>query len=199
MKNTKQKWTRTLAIAMVALQIPLFMLWDITYNTVYAASQRLVNVDGVFRMEFGWDLFGKAILMYLPVILALVICLVLPVVGMIRILRGKGTSIPTICFYAVTVVAAGYLCLAFTDSSFIGGTSTPGMMLQEFMFFRYFAGMDLPISAEIFSRLQSIKYVFLGLLMAGSGVLCGLGIAGLAGKQKEPSVADGTETEPQNE
>lgn len=199
MKNTKQKWTRTLAIAMVALQIPLFMLWDITYNTVYAASQRLVNVDGVFRMEFGWDLFGKAILMYLPVILALVICLVLPVVGMIRILRCKGTSIPTICFYAVTVVAAGYLCLAFTDSSFIGGTSTPGMMLQEFMLFRYFAGMDLPISAEIFSRLQSIKYVFLGLLMAGSGVLCGLGIAGLAGKQKEPSVADGTETEPQNE
>ena len=199
MKNTKQKWTRTLAIAMVALQIPLFMLWDITYNTVYAASQRLVNVDGVFRMEFGWDLFGKAILMYLPVILALVICLVLPVVGMIRILRCKGTSIPTICFYAVTVVAAGYLCLAFTNSSFIGGTSTPGMMLQEFMLFRYFAGMDLPISAEIFSRLQSIKYVFLGLLMAGSGVLCGLGIAGLAGKQKEPSVADGTETEPQNE
>lgn len=199
MKNTKQKWTRTLAIAMVVWQLPLLMLWDITYNTVYAASQRLVNLDGVFRMEFGWDLFGKAILMYLPVILALVICLVLPVVGMIRILRCKGTSIPTICFYAVTVVAAGYLCLAFTDSSFIGGTSTPGMMLQEFMLFRYFAGMDLPISAEIFSRLQSIKYVLLGLLMAGSGVLCGLGIAGLAGKQKEPSVADGTETEPQNE
>ena len=190
MKNTKQKWTRTLAIAMVALQIPLFMLWDITYNTVYAASQRLVNVDGVFRMEFGWDLFGKAILMYLPVILALVICLVLPVVGMIRILRCKGTSIPTICFYAVTVIAAGYLCLAFTDSSFIGGTSTPGMMLQEFMLFRYFAGMDLPISAEIFSRLQSIKYVLLGLLMAGSGVLCGLGIAGLKGKKKESSVSD---------
>ena len=199
MKNTKQKWTRTLAIAMVVWQLPLLMLWDITYNTVYAASQRLVNLDGVFRMEFGWDLFGKAILMYLPVILALVICLVLPVVGMIRILRCKGTSIPTICFYAVTVVAAGYLCLAFTDSSFIGGTSTPGMMLQEFMLFRYFAGMDLPISAEIFSRLQSIKYVLLGLLTAGSGVLCGLGIAGLAGKQKEPSVADGTETEPQNE
>ena len=190
MKNTKQKWTRTLAIAMVALQIPLFMLWDITYNTVYAASQRLVNVDGVFRMEFGWDLFGKAILMYLPVILALVICLVLPVVGMIRILRCKGTSIPTICFYAVTVIAAGYLCLAFTDSSFIGGTSTPGMMLQEFMLFRYFAGMDLPISAEIFSRLQSIKYVLLGLLMAGSGVLCGLGLAGLKGKKNESSVSD---------
>ena len=190
MKNTKQKWTCTLAIAMVAWQIPLLMLWDITYNTVYAASQRLVNVDGVFRMEFGRDLFGKAILMYLPVILALVICLALPVVGMIRILRCKGTSIPTICFYAVTVIAAGYLCLAFTDSSFIGGTSTPGMMLQEFMLFRYFAGMDLPISAEVFSRLQSIKYVLLGLLMAGSGVLCGLGIAGLKGKKKESSVSD---------
>ena len=191
MKNTKQKWTRTLAIAMVALQIPLFMLWDITYNTVYGASQRLVNVDGVLRMEFGWDLFGKAILMYLPVILALVISLVLPVAGMIRILRCKGTSIPTVCLYAVTVIAAGYLCLAFAKPVFVGGHI--GLTTQEFVFFRYFGGMELPISAEIFSRLQSIKYVFLGLLMAGSGVLCGLGIAGLKGKKKESSVS-----EPQN-
>ena len=193
MKNRRQKWTCALAIAMVVWQLPLLMLWDITYNTVYAASQRLVNVDGVFRMEFGWDLFGKAILMYLPVILALVICLVLPIVGMITILRKKRMEFPAVCLYAVTVVAAGYLCLAFTDSSFIGGTSTPGMMLQEFMLFRYFAGMDLPISAEIFSLLQSIKYVLLGLLMAGSGALCGLGIAGLKGKKKESSVS-----EPQN-
>ena len=197
MKNTKQKWTRTLAIAMVALQIPLFMLWDITYNTVYVASQRLVNVDGDLRIEFGWDLFGKAILMYLPVILALVICLVLPIVGMIRILRCKGTSIPTVHLYAVTVIAAGDLCLAFAKHVLVGAKHVLvgdhiGLTTNEYVFFRYFAGMDLPISAEIFSRLQSIKYVLLGLLMAGSGVLCGLGIAGLKGK-KDPSAS-----EPQN-
>ena len=187
MGKTKQTWSRTLAIAMVILQIPMLMLWDIVYKTVYAASQSLVNVDGVFRMEFGWDLFGKAILMYLPLVLALVVCLVLPIVGMIRILRGEGTSIPTVCLYAVTVVAAGYLCLAFAKPVIVEGYT--GLTTQEYMFFRYFGGVELSIM-DIFPLLQSIKYVLLGLLMAGSGVLCGLGIAGLKKKAQELPASD---------
>ena len=186
MKNTKQKWTRTLAIAMVILQIPLFMLWDITYQAVRAAASRLVIINSSMQLKFEWALLGKVLLAYLPVILALTACLVLPIVGMISILSKKRMGVPTVCVYAVTVLAAGYLCLAL----FVGGYT--GLTTQEYMFFRYFAEMNLPIT-DIFPLLQSLKYVFLGLLMAGSGVLCGLGIAGLKGKKKESSVS-----EPQN-
>ena len=189
MKDTMRKWMRTLAIAMVVLQIPLLMLWDIVYKTVYAASQRLVKVEGDFRLEFGWDLWGKALLTYLPVILALVVCLVLPIVGMISILRNRRIGISAMCLYAVTVLAGGYLCLTFASFSFIGGEFTPGMMLQEYMFFRYFAEMELSV-IDIFPLLQTIKYILLGLLMAGSGALCGLGIAELAGQQKEPPASN---------
>jgi hypothetical protein len=178
------KLKKALAVAVAALQVPLLMLWKITYDALSMASQAIEQgEDGGYTAVFKADLFGSALLRYSPAILALLACVVLSIVGLVVVFKGKGSMNPaTICVYGVTVIACGVLILVFSCPN---PNPVHSLRLSEFMFFRYFMGMELNITA-IFPLLQAIKYFLLGLCAAGSGILCGLGIADLSGRRKAP-------------
>ena len=185
-KYTKLK--KVLAIILTALQIPLLWLWKITYDAIELDSHTMeVTPDGGFALVFKWEQFGSAVLLYLPVILSLVACLVLSVLGMITILRKKKMGIPTVCFYAVTMVACGVLWYAFSRPYIIVGLDHVNFVeLCEYTLLRT---LGLP-SVDMFYRLQPIKFIFLGLHIAVSTTLCGLGIADLVRRKKTPSATE---------
>lgn len=187
------KLKKAMAVAVAALQIPLLMLWKITYDALSMASQAIEQgEDGGYTTVFKADLFGSALLRYSPVILALLACFALSIVGLVVIFKRKGSMNPAaICVYGVTVIACGVLILAFVRSD---TDPTHPLRLSEFMFFRYFMGMEWRIT-DIFPLLQIIKYFPLGLCAAGSGVLCGLGVADAACRRKTPPVAEALEPE----
>ncbi len=181
------KLKKALAIALAALQIPLLWLWKITYDAIELDSHVLDVIDGSYCMVFKWEQFGSAILLYLPVILSLLVCLVLSVLGMIIILRKKSMGLTTVCFYAVTMVACGVLWYAFSRPYIIVGLDHVNFFeLCEFTLFRTL-GLS---SVDMFYRLQTIKFIFLGLHMAGSGALCALGIVDLVRRKKTPSATE---------
>ncbi|MBE6558650.1 MAG: hypothetical protein E7661_06550 [Ruminococcaceae bacterium] len=184
--NTRQKSAKALAITLVALQVPLLMLWKITYDAVKLSGQRMkVSQDGRYELVFEKELLGKAIVEYLPMILALLGCLALSVLTLIFVMKRKGAmGIVGVCFCGVLLVASVGLVSAFSQPSIIPGQDHVNYLtLCEFMFYRYFGGMELPIT-RVFPLLQAIKFVFLGLHMTVSGVLGGLGIAELVSKRK---------------
>lgn len=181
------KLKKALAIALTALQIPLLWFWKITFDAIDLESHVLDVMDGKYYMAFKWEKFGSAILMYLPVILSLLSCLALSVLGMITILRKKKMGIPTVCFYAVTAAACGMLWYAFSRPYIIVGLDHVNFI--ELCEYNLLRTLGLP-SADLFYRLQPIKFIFLGLHIAVSGTLCGLGIADLVGRKKIPSVTD---------
>ena len=113
----------------------------------------------------------------MPILLALAACFVLSVKGLISVLLRKRVTVPTVCFYAVTFLACGFLCFAFARPAAILGTDKGYMLMTyELVFFRYFGGMELRFDISLFPLLRAIKVLLLGLCMAASGVLCGLGI-----------------------
>ena len=180
------KLKKALAIAAVALQIPLLLLWKITYDAIELESHVVELVDDRYAMVFKWDLLGSAVLTYLPVILSRLACLALSVLGMIFILRGR-SGIPTVCFYAVTMVACGLLWYAFSRPYIIVGLDHVNFFeLCEYSFYRSF----VEYAADMLSWLRSIKFIFLGLHIVVSGTLCGLGIADLGRRKKAPSITD---------
>ena len=186
---TTNKLQKALAITVAVLQIPLLMLWKITVDCVKYSSQGLEITDQGYDLVFQWDKLGGAILIHLPVLLALAGCLILSVLGLISVFRKTRTVIPTVCFYAVSLLAGGFLCLTFAwPAAVVGRDHVYGFVLQEFMFFRYFGGLDLHIGEHPW--LESIKFILLGLHIAESGVLCGLGIADLGRRKKAPSITD---------
>lgn len=199
MKKTRtQKWTVALAITVAALQIPLLMLWKIILDSLRGGSSMVrYRVDPlgnqVYELVFKWELFWESLGIHLPILLALTACFVLSVPGLISVLRKKRVTIPTICFYAVTFLACGFLCFAFARPAAILGMDK-GYMLKthELVFFRYFGGMELRFDISLFPLLQGIKFLLLGLCMAASGALCGLGIAEAVRKKKAPPLV--TET-----
>ena len=69
---------------------------------------------------------------------------------------------------------------------------------SEFIFFRYFGGMELRFVSDMFPLFETIKFFFLGLLMAGSAALCGLGIAELIHPQAASTVPELHETAEQS-
>ena len=186
------KLKKALAIAVAALQIPLLMLWKIILDSLMGGSSLVqLKVDPlgnrVVESVFKWELFWKSFGIHLPVLLALTACFVLPVLGLISILRRKRVTVLTICFYAVTFLACGFLCFAFARPAAILGTDKGYMLMTyELVFFRYFGGMELRFDISLFPLLRTIKFLLLGLCMAASGALCGLGIAEAARKKKAP-------------
>ena len=198
MNTLTRKWTRALAITVAALQIPLLMLWKIILDSLMGgASLVQLKVDPlgnrVVESVFKWELFWKSFGIHLPILLALTACFVLSVLGMISVLRRKRVTVPTICFYAVTFLACGFLCFAFARPAAILGPDKGYMLMTyELVFFRYFGGMELRFDISLFPLLRAIKFLLLGLCMAASGVLCGLGIAEAVLKKKAPPLV--TET-----
>jgi hypothetical protein len=70
------------------------------------------------------------------------------------------------------------------------------LMTYELVFFRYFGGMELRFDISLFPLLRAIKFLLLGLCMAASGVLCGLGITEAVQKKKaSPLVTETVEPE----
>ena len=192
------KLKKALAIAVAAQQIPLHMLWKIILDSLMGGSSLVqLKIDPlgnrVYESVFKWELFWKSFGIHLPVLLVLTACFVLPVLGLISVLRRKRVTIPTICFYAVTFLACGFLCFAFARPAAILGTDKGYMLMTyELVFFRYFGGMELRFDISLFPLLRAIKFLLLGLCMAASGALCGLGIAEAVQKKKAPPLV--TET-----
>ena len=192
------KLKKALAITAAALQIPLLMLWKIILDSLMGGSSLVqLKVDPlgnrVLESVFKWELFWKSFGIHLPVLLALTACFVLSVLGLISVLRRKRVTVPTICFYAVTFLACGFLCFAFARPAAILGTDKGYMLMTyELVFFRYFGGMELRFDISLFPLLRAIKFLLLGLCLAASGALCGLGIAEAVQKKKAPPLV--TET-----
>ncbi len=186
--STLKKSLKVLTIIVAALQIPLLMLWIITLDAFKISSSEIqINEDSAYGLVFQWDKLGSTILSYGPILLALTACLVLSVLGLIYVLCKKHTTISTVCFYAATVLACGFLSLAFAAPTIIVGEANAHiLMLSEYMFYRYFGGMELNI-IDIFPLLETIKFFFLGLLMVGSGALCVLEIADLVRQKATPA------------
>ena len=190
------KLTRALAIAVAVLQIPLLMLWKIILRSIENSSgEAKVNIDPLgnytYELVFQWEKFIAALLIHFPFLLALTACFVLAVVGLISVFRQKRVTVPMICFYAVTCLACGFLCIAFARPAAILGSAKGYMLMTyELTFFRYFGGMELRFDISLFSLLKLIKYVLLGLMMVGSGVLCGLGLADMIRRRKAPPAVE---------
>ena len=188
------KLKKALAIATAALQIPLLMLWKIILDSLMGGSSLVqLKIDPlgnrVLESVFKWELFWKSFGIHLPVLLALTACFVLPVLGLISVLRRKRVTVSTICFYAVTFLACGFLCFAFARPAAILGMDKGYMLMTyELVFFRYFGGMELRFDISLFPLLRAIKFLLLGLCITASGVLCGLGIVEAVQKKKAPSL-----------
>ena len=198
MKNKRSKLLTILSVTVAALQIPLLMLWKIILDSLMGGSS-LVQLkvdplgDRVVESVFKWELFWRSLGIHLPILLALTACLVLSVPGLISVLRKKRVRVPTVCFYAVTFLACGFLCFAFARPAAILGMDKGYMLMPyELVFFRYFGGMELRFDISFFPLLRAIKFLLLGLCMAASGVLCGLGITEAVQKKKAPPLV--TET-----
>lgn len=191
MNRTVTRLQKILAIALVVLQIPLLMLWKITYDAVELNSHGVDVIDGSYTLTFQWELFGGAVIRYLHVILALVVCLAASVVGLILVLKRKERAdIATACWYAAMVVAGGVLLYAFSYPYLQAGQVNNVLVLNEFTFYRYFMGMELNIG-PVYPFLKTVKYVVIVLSIILSGGLCGIGIARAAARRKaSPEAAD---------
>ena len=199
MKKTRiQKWTIALAITVAALQIPLLMLWAIIVNTLRLSCHRLEastkpNGDIAYELVFEEEIFRSELPAFLPFFLALAACLVLSVVGLIAVLRKKRVTVTTACLYAVATLICGFLWFAFArPSAIVGYLNSTNLFLIELEYFQRIGGMGLPGTDLLFSFVKSIKFLLLGLCMAASGALCGLGITEAVQKKKAPPLV--TET-----
>ena len=192
------KLKKALAITLAALQIPLLMLWAIIVNTLRLSCHRLEastkpNGDIAYELVFKEEIFRSELPAFLPFFLALAACLVLSVVGLIAVLRKKRVTVTTACLYAVATLICGFLWFAFArPSAIVGYLNSTNLFLIELEYFQRIGGMGLPGTDLLFSFVKSIKFLLLGLCMAASGVLCGLGIAETVRKKKAPPLV--TET-----
>ena len=192
------KLKKALAITVAALQIPLLMLWAIIVNTLRLSCHRLEastkpNGDIAYELVFKEEIFRSELPAFLPFFLALAACLVLSVVGLIAVLRKKRVTVTTACLYAVATLICGFLWFAFArPSAIVGYLNSTNLFLIELEYFQRICGMGLPGTDLLFSFVKSIKFLLLGLCMAASGVLCGLGIAEAVRKKKAPPLVNET-------
>ena len=186
------KLKKALAITVAALQIPLLMLWAIIVNTLRLSCHRLEastkpNGDIAYELVFKEELFRSELPAFLPFFLTLAACLVLSVVGLIAVLRKKRVTVTTACLYAVSTLICGFLWFAFArPSAIVGYLNSTNLFLIELEYFQRIGGMGLPGTDLLFSFVKSIKFLLLGLCMAASGALCGLGITEAVQKKKAP-------------
>ena len=88
-------------------------------------------------------------------------------------------------------MACGFLCFAFARPVAVLGTEIAyKMTLHEYMFYRYFCGLEWRFNVDRFPLLEAIKFILLGLHIAASGALCGLGIADAVKKCRVPASSD---------
>ena len=186
------KLKKALAITVAALQSPLLMLWAIIVNTLRLSCHRLEastkpNGDIAYELVFKEELFRSELPAFLPFFLTLAACLVLSVVGLIAVLRKKRVTVTTACLYAVSTLICGFLWFAFArPSAIVGYLNSTNLFLIELEYFQRIGGMGLPGTDLLFSFVKSIKFLLLGLCMAASGALCGLGITEAVQKKKAP-------------
>ena len=161
----------------MVIQIPMLMLWKITYDAVKLACHELeIMPSGGYTLTLQRELLGEAIVTHLPVILSLLACFVLSILSLILVIKRKGDmGITGVCFNAVSLVACGFLLYAFAAHSYM-------FNLSEFMSFRYFMGSELNLT-QIIPFWEAIKYIFLGFHAAVNGVLVCVEIAELASKK----------------
>ena len=173
------KLKKALAIVLVVLQIPMLMLWKITYDAVKLACHKLeIMPGGGYTLAFQEELLGRAIVTHLPTILSLLACFALSILSSILLIKRKeDMGIMEICFNAVSLVACGVLICFFAYSFDLRGNN-----LGEYMFFRYFMGSELNLT-QIIPFWKAIKYIFVGLHAVVNGVLVCSGIAGLVAKK----------------
>ncbi len=185
------KLKKTLAIALVALQIPMLMLWKITYDAVKLACHELeIMPGGGYTLAFQEELLIGAIVAYLPLILSLLACFVLSVWSLILLIKRKGyVGIVGISLNAVSLVACGFVLYAFATHSYISEGQEYLFDLSEFMSFRYFMGSELDLCSML-PLWTAMKYIVLGLHLTGNAVLCGLGIAELVMKKTTPPAVE---------
>ena len=110
--------------------------------------------------------------------------------GLIAVLRKKRVTVTTACLYAVATLICGFLWFAFArPSAIVGYLNSTNLFLIELEYFQRIGGMGLPGTDLLFSFVKSIKFLLLGLCLAASGVLCGLGIADKIRRQNAPPPA----------
>ncbi len=175
------KCKRGLAVAAAALQVPMLALWMMVYNAVKADCHTLeTNKDGGFILVFDASKVVGALLVYSPVILPLIACMVLSIVGLVWVLKGKHTAgLASVFLYGGMILACGLLAYGFSQPAAVvdAGQYINNLLLSEFMFYRYPFGMDIRYPViDIFPLLQAVKYILTGALAAVSGILCVGGI-----------------------
>ena len=182
------KITKALAVTVVALQIPMLALWWIVYNTAKITCYTLQITDGGgYTLVLDPSKLLCTFLIYAPLILALVACMVLSVGGLVRAFRGKlASGLATVLLYGGIVMACGLLVCVFSRTAlfhaygrfihglFDGGTVYHSdLLLSEYMFYRYPFGLDIRYDLmSIWPFMQSLKYILLGLQIAVGGALC---------------------------
>lgn len=179
MKPTLTKAYKALSLLLVIWQIPMLLLWKLTYDVINLESQQLeVETSGKYELVFVPDRLWEALLRNAWIVVALLACLILSVVGMIAVLRQKPMGKTGIWLYALVALGGLVVALAFSQPA---SPENHSFILPEFMFYRYFAGMELDarVITAIFPYLQLIKYAILGVQTAVSGVLCGLSVVEL--------------------
>ena len=179
MNTTLTKTKKALTIALVALQIPMLMLWKIAYDSGKLACHEIEIISGGgYTLVFQKELLGKAILASIPFILPLLICFVLSILSLILLLKRKDNrGITRICFNAISLVACGVLICFFAFSFDLQENN-----LGEYMFFRYFMGSEFNLT-QIIPFWKMIKYIIVGFHAVANGVLFCLGIARLTSKK----------------
>ena len=178
MNTAFTKMKKVLAITVVVWQIPMLMLWKLVYDLVkYACHEVIILNGGQLVLEFRPEQLGKAILSYLPMILALLICLFFSVLSLIWLLKRKDNlGITWICVHGISLVACGVLICAFV-------CSRDPENLSEYLFFRYFMGSELNLT-QIIPFWEAIKYIFVGIHAVLSGALVSLGIIEFVNKKR---------------
>ena len=176
------KIQKGLAIAAVALQVPMLALWTMVASAVYAASCGITtNENGGFILALMLAKIGRSLLVHMPVILPLIACMVLSIWGLVRFLSGKHEAVrTTICLYGGVVVACVLIAIGFSQPMGVGpsGEYYNHLVVVEYSFFRYPFGLELKydLVQRIWPLLRLIKYLLLGALAGVSGTLCGLSV-----------------------
>lgn len=182
MNTNLTKLKKALAIALAVLQIPMLVLWKITFDAVKLACHEIkILTGGGYMLEFQPEQLGKAILTYLPMMMALLVCLALSILSLMK--RKGSMGIVGICFAVAITIACGVLIYAFYRAPAVSW-QMDGLRLSEYMFFRYF--MDSKLNLK--HILPFWKYILLGLQMVVSVTLSGLGIAELVSQKRSKNL-----------
>lgn len=200
-----EKATKILSILLVCWQIPMLFLWHLTYETIRLKCHKLeVYPGGRYELVFKPELVAGELWQNAPIILALMACLILPLVSMILVFCKKGTlGTPALCCLGLSILACGCLILVFKHPSLIGDENRR-YLVCEYVFYRYMPEDVFHISPtdfygcnliDIFPLLEQIKFIIIAVHGALSGVLMGLGISQVVSRRKQKQAPVSTEQE----